>query len=289
MPIGPHILLSFLAEPLKQPEETLLSVEEDDVSENLEEFKDWVCLITYSPLTLPMPIIIISVMTLKFLSHYNQREYYACDATYRNWLKFELENGAIPPSELSSEEKDRAIAAAVETLNTSLTLLLSKYILCTFSSLLLSYMHDVLNLNDMNIFISCLSLTKLALQIFTVIWVVKSLKTIWVVGKQVLGRVLPFAGRLLSDSMWSQWDGGLVTRLWWCDLQFKQWMRQHMRCNQQDVKVGGPEIQRCRHRAGVDTIGFAGRRIVLGVQWKFNEVLIWSNQSYNHNPNLASF
>ncbi|XP_042452752.1 nuclear pore complex protein NUP107-like isoform X1 [Zingiber officinale] len=93
LPIGPHMLLSFLAEPLKQPEETLLSLEEDDVSENLEEFKDW-------------------------------REYYACDATYRNWLKFELENGAIPPSEISSEEKDRAIAAAVETLNTSLSLLL---------------------------------------------------------------------------------------------------------------------------------------------------------------------
>ena len=42
MPIGAHTLLSFLAEPLKQPTETLLSTEDHDVSENLREFQDWV-------------------------------------------------------------------------------------------------------------------------------------------------------------------------------------------------------------------------------------------------------
>ncbi|URD83213.1 Trypsin [Musa troglodytarum] len=88
MPIGAHMLLSFLAEPLKQP-----NFDEDDASEDLLEFEDW-------------------------------REYYACDATYRNWLKFELENAAIAPAELSSEEKDRAAAAALETLDSSLSLLL---------------------------------------------------------------------------------------------------------------------------------------------------------------------
>lgn len=52
-----------------------------------------------------------------------QREYYSCDATYKNWLKIELENSEIPPSELSHEERDRAIAAAKETLASSLLLL----------------------------------------------------------------------------------------------------------------------------------------------------------------------
>lgn len=61
------------------------------------------------------------------LFHDDQREYYACDATYRNWLKFELENAAIAPAELSSEEKDRAAATALETLDSSLSLLLSKF------------------------------------------------------------------------------------------------------------------------------------------------------------------
>ncbi|CAL5379562.1 unnamed protein product [Camellia sinensis] len=41
MPIGGHTLLSFLAEPLKQPTETLFSTEDHDVSENLREFQDW--------------------------------------------------------------------------------------------------------------------------------------------------------------------------------------------------------------------------------------------------------
>ncbi|XP_020254733.1 nuclear pore complex protein NUP107 isoform X2 [Asparagus officinalis] len=93
MPVGAHMLLSFLAEPLKQPNDTFPSVDDNDVSENLHEFEDW-------------------------------REYYSCDATYRNWLKIELENSAIPPADLSSEEKENAMAAARETLQSSLSLLL---------------------------------------------------------------------------------------------------------------------------------------------------------------------
>lgn len=42
MPIGAHMLLSFLAEPLKQPKDSLLSLNEQDVSDNLLEFEDWV-------------------------------------------------------------------------------------------------------------------------------------------------------------------------------------------------------------------------------------------------------
>ncbi|KAL7234902.1 hypothetical protein ACSBR1_018383 [Camellia fascicularis] len=53
-------------------------------------------------------------------------EYYSCDATYRNWLKVELENVEVSPLELSVEEKQRAIAAAKETLNSSFSLLLRK-------------------------------------------------------------------------------------------------------------------------------------------------------------------
>ncbi|XP_073009104.1 nuclear pore complex protein NUP107 [Typha latifolia] len=93
MPVGAHTLLGFLAEPLKQPKETLFSSEDNEVSENLQEFKDW-------------------------------QEYYSCDATYRNWLKIEMENAVVPPAKLSSEEKDRAFAAARETLSSSLSLLL---------------------------------------------------------------------------------------------------------------------------------------------------------------------
>ncbi|XP_058108684.1 nuclear pore complex protein NUP107 isoform X2 [Magnolia sinica] len=93
MPIGAHMLLSFLAEPLKQPTDALLSLDEHDVSENLHEFKDW-------------------------------RDYYSCDATYRNWLKADLENAEVPPPDLSIEERERASAAARETLNSSLSLLL---------------------------------------------------------------------------------------------------------------------------------------------------------------------
>lgn len=56
----------------------------------------------------------------------NQSEYYSCDAKYRNWLKIELENAEVPYLELSSEEKERATAAARETLSSSLLLLQSE-------------------------------------------------------------------------------------------------------------------------------------------------------------------
>ncbi|KAK8965922.1 hypothetical protein KSP40_PGU001804 [Platanthera guangdongensis] len=92
MPIGAHMLLSFLAEPLKQPKDALLAFD-DNVLDDLNEFEDW-------------------------------RDYYSCDATYRNWLKIEWENAAVPPTDLSSEEKEIVIAAASESLNSSLALLL---------------------------------------------------------------------------------------------------------------------------------------------------------------------
>ncbi|VVA20711.1 PREDICTED: nuclear pore [Prunus dulcis] len=95
MPIGAHTLLSFLAEPLKQLSESSDSLEDYNVSQNLEEFHDW-------------------------------NEYYSCDAKYRNWLKIELENAEVSPLELSMEEKQRAILSAKETLNSSLSLLLRK-------------------------------------------------------------------------------------------------------------------------------------------------------------------
>ncbi|CAL5379212.1 unnamed protein product [Camellia sinensis] len=95
MPIGAHTLLSFLVEPLKQPTETLLSTEDHDVSDNLREFQDW-------------------------------SKYYSCDATYRNWLKVKSENVEVSSLELSVEEKQRAIAAAEETLNSSFSRLLRK-------------------------------------------------------------------------------------------------------------------------------------------------------------------
>ncbi|MCD7455898.1 hypothetical protein HAX54_030051 [Datura stramonium] len=92
MPIGAHTLLSLLAEPLKQLSDDLVSVESAEFSENLKEFQDW-------------------------------SEFYSCDATYRNWLKVELENAEISPAELSDEEKQKEVIAARETLDTSLSLL----------------------------------------------------------------------------------------------------------------------------------------------------------------------
>ncbi|KAK9756015.1 hypothetical protein RND81_01G067200 [Saponaria officinalis] len=95
MPIGAHELLSYLAEPLKQPTDNLLGLEGHGVSALIKEFKDW-------------------------------REYYSCDATYRNWLKIQLENSEISNHELSAEEKHKAVFAANETLSSSLLLLLRK-------------------------------------------------------------------------------------------------------------------------------------------------------------------
>ncbi|KAJ8539332.1 hypothetical protein K7X08_013584 [Anisodus acutangulus] len=92
MPIGAHTLLSLLAEPLKQLSDDLVSVESPEFSENLKEFQDW-------------------------------SEFYSCDATYRNWLKVQLENSEISPVELSDEEKQKEVIAARETLDTSLSLL----------------------------------------------------------------------------------------------------------------------------------------------------------------------
>ncbi|KAL1212084.1 Nuclear pore complex protein [Cardamine amara subsp. amara] len=89
-PVGAHTLLSFLAEPLKQLSENPDTLE-DYVSENLQEFQDW-------------------------------NEYYSCDAKYRNWLKFQLENAEVP--ELSEEENQKTVVAAKETLDSSLSLLL---------------------------------------------------------------------------------------------------------------------------------------------------------------------
>lgn len=96
MPVGAHTILSLLAEPLKQLSESPDSYE-DYVSENLKEFQDW-------------------------------SEYYSCDATYRKWLKFELENADVLPNDLSAEEKQRAVVAAKESLDSSLALLLRQEI-----------------------------------------------------------------------------------------------------------------------------------------------------------------
>ncbi|XP_009146408.2 nuclear pore complex protein NUP107 [Brassica rapa] len=91
-PVGAHTLLSFLAEPLKQLSENTDTLV-DYVSENLQEFQDW-------------------------------NEYYSCDAKYRNWLKFQVENAEV--TDLSEEENQKAIVAAKETLDSSLLLLLRK-------------------------------------------------------------------------------------------------------------------------------------------------------------------
>ncbi|XP_023549300.1 nuclear pore complex protein NUP107 [Cucurbita pepo subsp. pepo] len=95
IPNGAHKLLSLLAEPLRQNSETFSALEDNGVLENLKEFEDW-------------------------------SEYFACDATYRNWLKIELENNEAPSLDLSLEEKQRSIVAANETLDSSFSLLLRK-------------------------------------------------------------------------------------------------------------------------------------------------------------------
>jgi nuclear pore complex protein Nup107 len=41
-PIGAHKLLAFLSEPLQQPKDNLLQLDDPDVSVNLHEFEDWV-------------------------------------------------------------------------------------------------------------------------------------------------------------------------------------------------------------------------------------------------------
>ncbi|KAG8090488.1 hypothetical protein GUJ93_ZPchr0011g26904 [Zizania palustris] len=91
LPVGPHKLLAILAEPLKQ-KENLFSLEDPEVFDNSLEFEDW-------------------------------HEYYSLDATYRSWLKFEMENASVSPEMLSAEEKSQAIAAARETLELAFLLL----------------------------------------------------------------------------------------------------------------------------------------------------------------------
>ncbi|EPS66094.1 hypothetical protein M569_08683, partial [Genlisea aurea] len=91
IPAGAHEVLSFLAEPLNQQIETL-PVEDDHVSENLREFQDW-------------------------------REYYSCDANYRNWLKTAVENVEVPTQDLSTEEKQQEVTAAQEAFSSALNLI----------------------------------------------------------------------------------------------------------------------------------------------------------------------
>ncbi|OIT21108.1 PREDICTED: nuclear pore complex protein NUP107-like [Nicotiana attenuata] len=81
-----------------------------------------------------MDMPLVCLLFLKFCRSYNrnillllnQSEFYSCDATYRNWLKVELENAEISPVELSDEEKQNKVIAARETLDTSLLLLQRK-------------------------------------------------------------------------------------------------------------------------------------------------------------------
>lgn len=47
LPVGPHKLLAILAEPLKQ-KENLISLEDPEVSDNLQEFEDWVRCLLFS-------------------------------------------------------------------------------------------------------------------------------------------------------------------------------------------------------------------------------------------------
>lgn len=127
MPIGAHKLLSFLAEPLKQLSENLDALENYDISEDLSEFQDWVSfigMIHRSIWFLFHRFIPYDV----YVSFICQSEYYSCDATYRKWLKIEQENAEVSAVELSQEEKERASAAAKETLQSASSLLLSKWV-----------------------------------------------------------------------------------------------------------------------------------------------------------------
>lgn len=62
MPIGAHRLLSFLAEPLKQLQELSDTLENYNVSENLREFQDWVCISLSRPFVNQSFSILISVL-----------------------------------------------------------------------------------------------------------------------------------------------------------------------------------------------------------------------------------
>jgi nuclear pore complex protein Nup107 len=133
LPAGPHKLLAILAEPLKQ-KENLFSLENQEVSDNLQEFEDWVWLFLHIDVHLMfMPDIFISMYNVSLDQNIcfcmaKQHEYYSLDATYRNWLKVEMQNAAVSPETLSAEENDQAVAAAKETLELAFLLLKSKFI-----------------------------------------------------------------------------------------------------------------------------------------------------------------
>lgn len=131
LPAGPHKLLAILAEPLKQ-KENLFSLEDQEVSDNLQEFEDWVRLFLHIDVYLTfMPSIFISMYNVsldQLFALVEQHEYYSLDATYRNWLKVEMQNDAVSPEMLSAEENDQAVAAAKETLELAFLLLKSKFI-----------------------------------------------------------------------------------------------------------------------------------------------------------------
>lgn len=82
MPAGAHKLLGYLVEPLKHSIEYSL-YPQHSMQENVHEIQEW-------------------------------REYFTCDALYRNWMKIEMSNAQIPT--LSFEEKDMALMAANEAI-----------------------------------------------------------------------------------------------------------------------------------------------------------------------------
>lgn len=93
VPAGPHKILSLLAEPLKQTEAIISSLDRPErIQENLQEFEDW-------------------------------RHYYECDGLYRSWLKLTQTNAEVPPEYLSADEKERTVSAARVTLEQSTLLL----------------------------------------------------------------------------------------------------------------------------------------------------------------------
>eukprot|EP00250_Pteridium_aquilinum_P018743 c24191_g1_i1 orf=1363-4599(-) len=83
MPVGVHMLLGYLVEPLKHPIDYSL-YPQHCLQENVSEIQEW-------------------------------REYFTCDALYRNWLKIELSNAQVPA--LSPEEKDISLTAANEAIS----------------------------------------------------------------------------------------------------------------------------------------------------------------------------
>lgn len=63
-----------------------------------------------------------------------QREYYACDALYRNWYTSEAGNLEVPATDLSSEEQDAAIRGAQQALDSAFALLNSECVVALLCS-----------------------------------------------------------------------------------------------------------------------------------------------------------